>query len=163
MTGLLSRLPGRTRASLSRFIESQNLPHWLLRLFKGQSTSYAVGGKRHTVATWFGSCSYRRLKVTPEVRKKLCPICESELVRIQYSGSKRLYLSEEDDTFEDFLEDGVAVWSEAPLKRRKRWSGAKQFTPSDFATPITQDKIDELFSSYVKYGSRGKLVASGGE
>ena len=106
--------------------------------------SYAIGGQRHTVATWFGNCSYRKLKVTPEVRKKLCPICQSELVRIQYSGKKRLYLSEEDDTFEDYLEDGDVVW--VVVKKRKRIVGARHvFTPEDFANPVSQDRIDEIF------------------
>ena len=39
-----------------------------------------VNAKRFHVATWFGIASYRKLKVTVERRKPLCPICGSELV-----------------------------------------------------------------------------------
>jgi hypothetical protein len=35
---------------------------------------------RFQVATWFGVCSYRKLKVTVERRKHLCPLCQHELV-----------------------------------------------------------------------------------
>lgn len=36
--------------------------------------------------TWFGVCSYRRLKVKIEKRKDVCPICGSELVNLVYCG-----------------------------------------------------------------------------
>ena len=34
---------------------------------------------RFHVATWFGTCSYRKLKVTIEKRKELCPICQTRI------------------------------------------------------------------------------------
>ena len=34
----------------------------------------------------FGCCSYRKLKVTVEVRRKVCPICQHELERLRYVG-----------------------------------------------------------------------------
>ena len=43
---------------------------------------------RHVVVTWFGNLSYRRLRVTYEVRKMLCPFCLHELEDGQYFGSK---------------------------------------------------------------------------
>lgn len=36
--------------------------------------------------TWFGVCSYRKLKVSKEQRKDFCPICNEELERIVYYG-----------------------------------------------------------------------------
>jgi len=46
-----------------------------------------VGVVRFHVATWFGVCSYRKLKVTVEAKKRLCPICKHTLVKLFYSGS----------------------------------------------------------------------------
>lgn len=78
--------------------------------------SIKVGVKRFRVATWFGCCSYRKLKVTVERKKDLCPICGSELERLRYSGSKaficdRLAEGYKQNSFEDFMEDGHVVWS----------------------------------------------------
>ena len=74
------------------------------------------GVKRFHVATWFGVCSYRKLKVTPELKKQVCPICQSDLKRLHYSGTKsfvcdRTADSYKQDTLEDFMEDGVIVWT----------------------------------------------------
>lgn len=46
-----------------------------------------VGAKRANVVCWFGVCSYRRLKVTVQERKRLCPICAEPFVPLQVSGS----------------------------------------------------------------------------
>ncbi len=78
----------------------------------------AVRG-RHVVVTWFGNCSYRRLKVTYEVRKMLCPFCLHELEDGQYFGSKVFakninavdYVR---DNWLPLLEDGVQVWVVTP-------------------------------------------------
>jgi hypothetical protein len=35
-------------------------------------------------------CSYRKLKVTVEKRKELCPICAEELYRIEYWGNRHI-------------------------------------------------------------------------
>jgi hypothetical protein len=40
--------------------------------------------------TWFGTCSYRRLKVKVEKVKHVCPICGSDLVRLIYWGREPL-------------------------------------------------------------------------
>lgn len=71
---------------------------------------------RHVIATWYGNCSYRRLKVTYEVRKMLCPLCQHDLVDGFYSGSKVFakdvnasdYIR---DSWFPLLENGVAVWA----------------------------------------------------
>jgi len=83
------------------------------------------GVKRFHVATWFGVCSYRKLKVTVELRKAVCPICQHDLVKLRYFGDKRLVTDRtsfeyERDSFEDFEEDGRVVWFESV----KRGSGS---------------------------------------
>jgi hypothetical protein len=46
-----------------------------------------VGSKRANVVHWFGVCAPRRLKVTVESRKQLCPICGWEFVHIRCLSS----------------------------------------------------------------------------
>ena len=75
-------------------------------------SSYKIGVKHFHIATWFGNVSYRKLKVTVEVRRAVCPICQNELVELRYSGDRRLHLSEKRDSFEDNKEDGCVVWAE---------------------------------------------------
>jgi len=77
--------------------------------------------KRFHVATWFGVCSYRKMKVTVEKRKALCPICQHELVDLRYFGNKQLCMHER-DSFEDLEEDGRVVWVEYEPKRRSSGS-----------------------------------------
>ena len=75
-------------------------------------SSYKIGVKRFHIATWFGNVSYRKLKVTVEIRRAVCPICQHDLVKLHYSGNRRLHLSEKLDSFEDYKEDGIVVWVE---------------------------------------------------
>lgn len=42
--------------------------------------------KRPHPLTWFGTCSYRKLKVKVEKAKHVCPICGSDLVNLVYWG-----------------------------------------------------------------------------
>jgi len=84
--------------------------------------SVRQGAKRVHVITWVGACGYRKLKVKVEKHSQACPICGYELKRSLYNGSKPLITSRyafgyERDTLEDYFEDGVCVWSDAP----KRW------------------------------------------
>jgi hypothetical protein len=73
---------------------------------------------RFHVATWFGTCSYRKLKVTIEKRKEFCPICRSELVPLKYHG-KRCFIYSRDSIdyqrseFCDMNEGYGDVWEEA--------------------------------------------------
>jgi hypothetical protein len=74
--------------------------------------------KRFHVASWFGVCSYRKLKVTIEKRKDLCPICQHDLGAIRYFGVKRIVFDRSSssyrrDSFEDLEEDGHVVWVES--------------------------------------------------
>jgi hypothetical protein len=69
----------------------------------------------HTV-TWFGSCSYRKLKFTPEKRKKVCPICGSELVPVNYHGDRVIVVNRDSWEFKshllmDLCENGCVVWT----------------------------------------------------
>jgi len=49
-----------------------------------------INVKRPHACTWFGVCSYRKLKVKVEKRKALCPICGEELVKLHYFGDKHI-------------------------------------------------------------------------
>jgi hypothetical protein len=69
--------------------------------------------KRPQVVTWFGVCSYRKLKVSPELRRRFCPICQHDLERLRYFGSKDWFSGEFEKkmNFEpDYCEDGRPVW-----------------------------------------------------
>jgi hypothetical protein len=75
------------------------------------------GVARFHVATWFGTCSYRRLKLKKgdRIRRDACPICGSDLVRLKYVGADNplveCWLKEFEDSFLD--ERGVPKWVEA--------------------------------------------------
>ena len=43
---------------------------------------------RFQVVTWWGNVSYRKMKVTVELRKAVCPLCKHDLVKLRYNGSK---------------------------------------------------------------------------
>jgi hypothetical protein len=53
-------------------------------------SSLKVGSVRFHVATWFGVCSYRKLKVTVAKRKDLCPICREDLFKVFHLGGRRI-------------------------------------------------------------------------
>jgi len=48
--------------------------------------SIRTDAKRANAVFWFGTVSYRRFHFKVEKRKVLCPICESELVRVRFVG-----------------------------------------------------------------------------
>jgi hypothetical protein len=76
--------------------------------------------KRPHACTWFGVCSYRKLKVKVEKKKSLCPICGEELVKLHYLGVRRIvkergspdYVGSFVDNLVD--ESGSVNWCEAP-------------------------------------------------
>ena len=79
---------------------------------------------RFHVATWFGTCSYRKLKVTIERRKELCPICQKELVPLRYLGNRCFIYSKESIDYQqsefcDFDEGGGTVWLEEELHAKR--------------------------------------------
>ena len=77
-----------------------------------------VGVKRFQPVTWFGVCSYRKLKVKVEKKKDLCPICGEELVKLQYLGFRRIVKERDLPDYvgsfvDDLVEsDGSAIWRE---------------------------------------------------
>ena len=82
-------------------------------------SSYEVGVKRSNVAVWFGCCSYRKLKVTVEMKKHVCPICQHDMEKMRYLGSKPDILASYDavlgkgsgvGSYADAVEDGLDVW-----------------------------------------------------
>jgi hypothetical protein len=83
--------------------------------------SYRKGTKRAQVTTWFGTTSYRRLKLKPKEKKvrDLCPICGHELERLIYCGEegknplvKQWWLNEFWDNYLDG--DGCTRWRLRP-------------------------------------------------
>jgi hypothetical protein len=75
--------------------------------------------KRPHACTWFGVCSYRKLKVKVEKKKDLCPICGEELVKLHYLGVRRIVKEKEKKGFVySFVDDlvdknGSVNWCEA--------------------------------------------------
>lgn len=89
--------------------------------------SIKSGVERFHAATWFGTCSYRKLKVTSELKKAVCPICQHELERLRYVGKKTFVTDKsspeyKQDTLEEALEDGCDVW--VIWKPERRYSGS---------------------------------------
>ena len=76
--------------------------------------------RRFHVVTWFGVCSYSKLKFTPEERKERCRICDSELENLRYKGDKKIITNREHPEFQQYLfEDlydpgGTEVWYSVP-------------------------------------------------
>ena len=72
---------------------------------------------------WFGSLSYRRLHITYESRKLLCPLCKHELEPARYVGSAVFQHNPMKSDYKanfwmPFKENGEVVWFLAPdLKR----------------------------------------------
>lgn len=73
--------------------------------------------KRPHCCTWFGVASYRKLKVTAEKKRVLCPLCQHDCKKLLYFGSKVFVLDRDSPYFErealdDLEEDGRVVWAE---------------------------------------------------
>jgi hypothetical protein len=75
--------------------------------------------KRPHAFTWFGVCSYRKLKVKVEKKKSLCPICSEELVKLHHLGVRRIVKDRGSPEFVgSFVDDlvdnyGALNWCEA--------------------------------------------------
>ncbi len=79
--------------------------------------SYRTDCKRPQIVTWFGTCSYRKLKVKYVPKKSVCPLCGGKLVRVRYLGNKHFCVDRDSPDFmfesiEDVAEDGTVVWEE---------------------------------------------------
>ena|SRR3990172_3121486 len=79
------------------------------------------GSKKSHAATWFGVCSYRKMKadnVKDVGIKHKCPICGSELVRVRYLGDfSELPISRKGETVSMFDDNGQPLW-EVVVERR---------------------------------------------
>jgi hypothetical protein len=83
------------------------------------SISVCVVKSRVRGFVWFGSLSYRRLHITYESHKLLCPLCKHELESARYFGSK---VFQHDPMKSDYKtnfwmplkEKGETVWLLAP-------------------------------------------------
>lgn len=89
-------------------------------------SSFDITKIRFHIATWFGACSYRKLKVTKEYKKRVCPICGHDLVKLRYLGSKPSIMDlwtstsascKKIDFFDDLMQDGQIVWVEDSRRR----------------------------------------------
>jgi hypothetical protein len=81
--------------------------------------------ERFHVATWFGTCSYRKLKVTIEKRKEFCPICQHELVPLRYLGNRCFIYSKDSVDYQhsEFCEmdEGGGEVGLEDVRREKRY------------------------------------------
>jgi hypothetical protein len=80
---------------------------------------------RHNVMHWWGSCSYRKLHVTYEVKAMLCPFCKSEMHDGAYSGHQIIITARRAfgyirDCWMPLFEDGVRVWHVLPEHRGRK-------------------------------------------
>jgi len=82
------------------------------------------GVSRFHVATWFGVCSYRKMKVKakPKKQQDVCPICKHDLVALGYHGRKSFNLNHHSSAFsrdsvEDLVEGGRGVWVDSVRPR----------------------------------------------
>jgi hypothetical protein len=66
------------------------------------------------VATWWGVCSYRKLKVTPEKRKDLCPICHEELFKLFHVGARRIVKVKGERGYAPCFLDGLVAGDGSP-------------------------------------------------
>jgi hypothetical protein len=81
--------------------------------------SSALVAPSSLLLSWFGCCSYRKLKVTVEIKRKVCPICQHDLERLRYIGNSPDILGIVGssrsscgrlDFLADAVEDGRLVW-----------------------------------------------------
>ena len=74
-----------------------------------------VTKKRFRVSTWFGCCSYHKLKVTAELKRSICPCCKHNLEKLRYVGNKTFCLDRSSpnfqrEGFDPYKEGGIIVW-----------------------------------------------------
>jgi hypothetical protein len=83
---------------------------WATARYELSHATYEKSSKRVHIVSWFGVCSYRRLKWTPEIKKHVCKLCGYELKKSSYVGVGRFDLMPESG-WSDFLgSDGKAQW-----------------------------------------------------
>lgn len=90
--------------------------------------SYDKTKKRANIVTWFGVCSRRKMKVTPEKKKQLCPICNHELKPVRYVGCDPITFSwlTHDGYFDYYDSKGNVAWIDAPEKHKSNSGSHRQ-------------------------------------
>jgi hypothetical protein len=112
-------------------------------------SSYDSSVKNFHIATWFGVCSYRKLKITPKERRQLCPICQSELVEIRYIGSRFEQFEGKREGFTDYVEDGVVAWVEVVKSKSIAGARSNRITEDDYFRFPKADLVDKLLPKRV--------------
>jgi hypothetical protein len=114
---------------------------WLVKVLEERKTvggtcwyqlnhcSIRRGAKKSHAPTWFGVCSYRKLKLIngEDVGiKHRCPICNSELVRVRYLGnfSELSPIIRRGEIVSLFGANGELLWEVVLERKFKRGSGA---------------------------------------
>jgi hypothetical protein len=98
------------------FLVSVCPKHWYLpssSLIAGKRARRS-GSKKSHAATWFGVCSYRKLKLIngKDVGiKHKCPICACDLVRVRYLGVfSEVSVSRRGEILSMVDDDGKPLW-----------------------------------------------------
>lgn len=61
--------------------------------------------KKHHSVTWFGNCSYNKLRIPKEeIEKKVCPLCGSELIKLHWIGNGDMPIPNEEGEY--FVDPG---------------------------------------------------------
>jgi hypothetical protein len=82
------------------------------------------------------------LKITPENRKEVCPICKHELVQIRFVGDGLEDYSDKKEFFDDFYDsDGRVRWIEV-LKKERVWRSGS------YGSRVSEEK-DVDFEHYI--------------
>jgi hypothetical protein len=78
-------------------VDERRSPYWTAKYELSHATYEKVSekGKRIHIVSWFGVCSYRKLKWTPEVKKRVCALCGYKLMRAVFVGAGRFDLMSE--------------------------------------------------------------------
>jgi hypothetical protein len=79
------------------------------------SIQASVIRKRARGLVWFGALSYRRMHITYEAKKMLCPHCQHELEPMRYFGSKIFQKDTRKSDYKsnfwtELYENGEKVW-----------------------------------------------------
>ena len=119
---------------------------WLVKVLEKRKTvggtcwyqlnhcSIRRGGEKSHAATWFGVCSYRKLKLINGEDVGIhhrCAICNSELVRIRYLGdfSKLSPIVRKGETVAMFGADGEPLWEVVVERKFKKGGGGCYESP----------------------------------
>lgn len=115
--------------------------------------SYDKTKKRVHIVHWFGTCSRRKMKVTPEKRKQLCPICNHELKLMRYVGNDPIIFSwlKHEGYFNYFDSSGKTAWVEAPEKWKHN-SGSPEPQETEQQKPMEAIKLKDRYVIRVKQG-----------